>query len=248
VSVAQHLGIRLPEYDRVIRTFIPWYAELLRVVAGGAGVVRRKAPRILDLGIGTGALSARCLAMIPGATVYGIDADPQILEAARRRLARYGNRVHLERADFVRASLPPCGAIVATLALHHILSPAAKGRFYRRCYRALSRGGVLVSGDAFVSDDPVLATRDLEPWRRHMHRSYTTRQTEQFLSAWSGEDRYLSIARELRLLEDSGFRSDVVWRRPPFAVIVGRKALRTPASRVLRAARSSSGSKSNKKA
>ena len=224
MSVAQHLGIRLPEYDRVIRTFIPWYAELLRVVATtSAAMVKRKAPRIADLGIGTGALSARCLAAIPDATVYGVDADPQILEAARRRLARYGSRVRLERANFARATLPSCEAIVATLALHHILSPAAKGRFYRRCYRAIGRGGVFVTGDAFVSDDPLLAARDLEPWRRHMHRSYTIRQTERFLATWSGEDRYLSLARELRLLEDAGFRSDIVWRRPPFAVIVGRK-------------------------
>jgi tRNA (cmo5U34)-methyltransferase len=223
VSVAQHLGIRLPEYDRVIRTFIPGYPELLQRVADTVRLVKRRRPRIVDLGIGTGALAARCLAGIPGCTVYGIDADPLILEAARRRLARYESRVRLARGNFARATLPPCDAMVATLALHHIRSLGVKQRFYRRCRRALSRGGVLVSGDAFVADDPSLAARALAPWREHMRRSYTPRETTRFLATWAGEDRYLDLANELNLLEAAGFRTDIVWRRPPFAVIVGRK-------------------------
>ena len=55
MSVAAHLGIRLSEYDRRIRTFIPRYEEILDAAA--ASVVP-KARTIVDLGIGTGALAA----------------------------------------------------------------------------------------------------------------------------------------------------------------------------------------------
>ena len=134
----------------------------------------------------------------------------------------------LEHGDFARSSLPPCDAIVATLALHHILSTNAKQRFYRRCYEALRPGGVLVSGDAFVSEDPAHAAEELEPWRRHMRRTYSPKKVESFLEAWAGEDRYLSSRTELRLLDDSGLEAEVAWRRAPFGVLVGRKARSAP--------------------
>jgi hypothetical protein len=58
MSVANHLGIDLSEYDARIRTFIPNYEEMLDVVAS---VIDPMSSMILDLGIGTGALSERCV-------------------------------------------------------------------------------------------------------------------------------------------------------------------------------------------
>jgi SAM-dependent methyltransferase len=223
VSVAQHLGIRLSEYDHRIRTFGPYYQEMLEMVADTVLATCGKAPTITDLGIGTGALSARCLDAMPRATIYGIDTDPGILAAARRRLARHASRVHLSHGDFVRAPIPRSDAIVATLALHHIFSLSAKGRFYRRCVEALRPGGILVIGDVFLADDARRTKHELGVWHRHMERSYGARQTRAFLRAWSKEDRYFTNGRELGLLHDAGFDADIVWRRPPFAILVGKR-------------------------
>src|SRR5690349_16310223 len=102
MSVAQHLGIKLPEYDRRIRSFVPFYRESIGVVARVARASLGPAPRITDLGIGTGALAAQCLALMPRATVFGVDMDEEILGAARRRLARYGERIQLAQGSFTR--------------------------------------------------------------------------------------------------------------------------------------------------
>jgi hypothetical protein len=72
MSVAAHLGIPLREYDHRIRTFIPNYEAMLdeaaRALGSGVGT-------IVDLGVGTGALSARCKRYVPNARIIGIDAD-----------------------------------------------------------------------------------------------------------------------------------------------------------------------------
>src|SRR5436190_16248469 len=107
MGVAAHLGIRLGEYDARIRTFIPDYEEMLDVAAAA---VPSRARTIVDLGIGTGALSSRCLTMAPRARTIGIDVDPEILALARRRL---GDRASFTTGSFMRAALPRADAIVA---------------------------------------------------------------------------------------------------------------------------------------
>ena len=86
MGVASHLGIQLDEYDARIRTFIPRYERMLDVAADAVAGLKGRSPVILDLGIGSGALSARCLTRLPAARIVGIDEDRGMLELARRRL------------------------------------------------------------------------------------------------------------------------------------------------------------------
>lgn len=231
-SVAEHLKIRLSEYDRRIRTFIPGYRELLDATAGAVALAGRRAPVIVDLGIGTGALAARCLALNPRAAVYGVDADGDMMGVAKRRLGGGGaggkradrGRHRFVVGDFGRVRLPRCDAIVATLALHHVHSVRDKQRLYRRCYAALRPGGVLASGDAFRSESATLRRAEMEAWRAHMRRRYSAREVRRFFEAWAREDRYLPLSLETSLLRKAGFRVDVPWRLAPFAVVVGARS------------------------
>lgn len=223
MSVAAHLGIRLADYDRRVRTFIPHYEEMLSAAAeAAAAVTARRRPVLLDLGIGTGALAARCMQRLPSARVIGIDEDAAMLEACARRL-RAGRGVELIHADFGAIRVPACDLIVATLALHHLLTPVRKRAFYRRCFEALSPTGALVTGDCCPSSNRRLAAAEREAWTGHMRRSYSPAKTSAYLAAWAGEDRYFTLNQELGMLGAAGFFTEVAWRRAPFAVIVARK-------------------------
>jgi len=223
MSVASHLGIRLGDYDRRIRTFIPRYTALLAETAASVQLVRSRRPHIVDLGTGTGALAARCLALRPQARLTAIDADADILALARRRLARHRGRISFLTGDFDHTALPRCDAIVASLALHHLRTPAAKRRYYRRCFAALRPGGVLASGDCCPSGDAALARDQFDAWTAHLRRRYSARQTAGYFAAWADEDSYMPLGREVELLEDTGFRAEVAWRDGAFAVVLGRR-------------------------
>ena len=214
MSVASHLGISVREYDRRIRTFIPNYAEMLDEAAS---VLDPDVKAIVDLGVGTGALSAQCLRRAPGARVIGIDADAEMLPIAQRRL---GRRATLEIGNFLRAPLPRTDAVVATLALHHVRTRAAKAKLYGRIRVALRRGGMLLSGDCFPSDNGPRWRQQRDLWRRHLEQTYSRAEAEKFLRDWSHEDTYVPLRTEIALLEEAGFGAvDVVWRRGAFAVI-----------------------------
>ena len=221
MSVAAHLGIDLREYDARIRTFIPAYDEMLDALAATlASTVPGRTPTVVDLGIGTGSVAARCLEARPRARVIGIDEDDGMLAAARTRL---GTRVALVQGSFERVDLPRCDVFVASLALHHLPTRARRLRLLRRCHRALRPGGVLISADCHPAASPRLQAADRSDWLRHLEDTYTPREARAYLRAWAKEDFYVPLIDEIDLLERAGFTVDIAARRHAFAVIAATR-------------------------
>ena len=105
-SVKRHLDVDADAYDVEIRRLIPDYDDML---AAGVEVLAALAPpaaHVLDLGGGTGALSAAVLAGLPQARVTVLDVDRAMLREARRRLARFGDRIEFREAELPRSA--PC--------------------------------------------------------------------------------------------------------------------------------------------
>jgi ubiquinone/menaquinone biosynthesis C-methylase UbiE len=218
MSVASHLGIRLDEYDARIRTFIPDYEAMLDVAAA---MVPRGARTIVDLGIGTGALAARCVRRAPRARVVGIDADAGMLTVAARRLGARLTPVH---GSFLRTPLPRCDAAVASFALHHVRTRDAKAALYRRVRATLRARGRLILVDCEPASDRALRAAQREAWLAHLRRAYAPAKARGLLAAWSHEDVYVPLESELTLLRESGLRPEVAWRRGAFAVIAAGAA------------------------
>jgi len=218
MGVGAHLGIRLAEYDRRIRTFIPHYEEMLD---SAAALVSSRATLILDLGTGTGALAARCLLVARRARVAGIDSDAEILAIARRRLGARAKFIH---GPFETAKLPRADAVVASLALHHVFTQPGKKSLYRRVYRALRPGGILVVADCCPAAEKSLQIAQRRAWIDHMCRTYSRSQARAYLRAWRSEDCYMPLETELRMLASCGFHPEVAWRRGMFAVVAARKS------------------------
>lgn len=216
MGVATHLGIKLGEYDTRIRTFIPDYEEML---LAAASVVPANARKIVDLGIGTGALSACCLRNARRARIFGIDADARMMDAAVRRLH---GRAELMCGNFIRADLPTCEAVVASFALHHVRTRAAKEKLYRRIRRVLRPGGMLVNVDCQPARDRTLARQQMDAWRSHLMKSYSRMKAIEFLREWAKEDVYIPLEDEIELMKRGGFVVEVVWRRGAFAVLAAR--------------------------
>jgi tRNA (cmo5U34)-methyltransferase len=224
MSVASHLNITPARYDRKIRTLIPLYDELIDESAQALRLAQRKVERIVDLGIGTGALARACLNVAPRARIWGIDADASMMLMVAQRLGAKAARAELVHGSFVDAALPECDAMVASYALHHIMDARAKQRFYRRCYTSLRPGGILVNGDCAPAAAPKAFALDLEVWFAHLSKAFGRAKGKKVYASWADEDFYFPLNEETRMLRRAGFEVEVPWRRSPFAVIVAIKA------------------------
>lgn len=223
IGAAAHLGIDLREYDARIRTFIPDYDTMLRIAAFSVQLtVRKRTPLVVDLGIGTGALSAAVLERIPGARIVGVDEDEAMLAAAGSRLG--SKLVRSLPGSFERIAIPRCDAVIASLSLHHIPTRARRLRLFRRIHRVLRPGGVLIVADCYPESSVRLAAFDRLAWLAHLEESYPPQMSRNFLRAWAREDHYAVLTDEIATLQRAGFTVDIPGRKQAFAVVVATKS------------------------
>ncbi|MDE2850008.1 MAG: methyltransferase domain-containing protein [Acidobacteriota bacterium] len=220
-SVRRHLRIAVDEYDTAIRQFIPGYEEML---AEAARALRPTAPGlIIDLGAGTGALSEAILDSVGGAVLELIDVDSEMLNQARTRLARFGDRARFTEGSFLEP-LPRCAGAAASLALHHIPAMDGKRRLYGRVFEALEPGGIFVNADATMPSEPNAREATWRGWADHLvsHGIDEERAFEHF-EEWSEEDTYFPLEDELAAIASAGFAAECVWHEVGITVVVGRK-------------------------
>ncbi|HUO30490.1 MAG TPA: methyltransferase [Bryobacteraceae bacterium] len=221
-SVSTHLRLDTGEYDRIIRTYIPYYDESRAVQFDLLAASRLQSDaRIVDLGGGTGSLAEAILERFPQARVLVRDIDPEMLAVAQTRLSRFADRVELDRASFADP-LPAVDAVLSAFALHHIPNLADKTAVYRRIHDAIRPGGAFLNNDAAAGPFwPLLR----DQWAAFMAtQGFTLEQGYRNLDDWAAEDTYFSVREELEAMAAAGFeQAECAWRRGPIAIFAARR-------------------------
>jgi tRNA (cmo5U34)-methyltransferase len=165
------------------------------------------------------------LGELPEARVTVLDVDGAMLDEARRRLARFGERVAFREASFLDP-LPPADAVMASLSLHHVHDLGAKTDVYRAIHAALTAGGVFVNLDAAITEGPRLNALAFERWAAGMaEHGITEAEAQRHFAAWADEDRYFPLDAELAALRRAGFAEvECFWRRGGTAVCCALRA------------------------
>ncbi len=181
-------------YDRVADPMTRW----------GADVLGRLDPdpdaTVLDAGCGTGRVTEMLLERIPAGRVVALDAAPSMLVEARRRLARFGDRLLFVQADLLDLApgllggLAPVDAVLSTATFHWVLD---HDRLFANLAGVLRPGGRLVAqcgahGNIARLIDAVAATG------------------QKRTGAWY----YATPEDTRRRLEESGFTDIEVWTHP----------------------------------
>jgi SAM-dependent methyltransferase len=114
---------------------------------------------VVDVGCGTGTISSMLADADPAVEAHGFDGDEAVLEQARRKSVRHGDRVIFTRAlaDHLPLESQSVDVAIASLLLHH-LAPQAKLATLAEAKRVLRPGGRLVIADWGRAHDPLTRT------------------------------------------------------------------------------------------
>jgi tRNA (cmo5U34)-methyltransferase len=116
---------------------------------------------VLDVGGGYGVLTAAILEDLPDATVVLHDYSEAMINKAKERLSRFGDRVRYRIADMTQPGWTdklsgPFDAVASALAIHN-LEPEQIQRVYRDIFSLLRPGGCLLNLDVIFPASAGLA-------------------------------------------------------------------------------------------
>jgi tRNA (cmo5U34)-methyltransferase len=195
-------------YDRTALASMPGYGDLHRALLYGIPYLPTRSFRVLELGVGTGTLTALVLSAFPHAHVTGVDLSPRMIERARDKLRPYRSRVDLVAGDLGQFPAGKYDAVLSALAIHH-LADRDKWRLFRKVYRLLPKGGYFGDGDDHLPEDSTFDNRYAQVASMLSERGSPSAAWSMPQEVWHEHERFdhpCAVATELAALERAGFR------------------------------------------
>jgi len=227
-TASEYFGSMVESYDSLIQRAVPRYHEmtdrLLDYLPTG-----KSAPRILELGCGTGNLSLRLASRFPDAAVTFVDASPQMVDLTRSRITQRHFQT-AARASFVTTRFEALefapssfDLITSCIALHHVVD---KRSLYQRLFSLLSPAGTFRFADQLAGSSPFNHEFNWQRWIDYCRQDghCTEAEIQSLLDHAAAHDHYTPLDEHFDHLHGAGFvQLDCVWRNLIWGIVTAEK-------------------------
>jgi len=222
-AVREQFEQRAFDYDGLIPRLIPRYHEQHDLILQLIPFETNANIKVLDLGAGTGILSALILEAFPQAKVLAFDMAENMLKICQTNLSAFQERLTLQQGNFSEDDFGNgYDLVVSSLAIHH-LDGARKKTLFKKLFQSMNSGGILLIRDIVTGGTPRLTEQYEQLWRQYMKDS--GEDDKIWFQKYLEEDIPSSMEEQTKWLAESGF-ADVGchWRYLNFAIFGGVKA------------------------
>ncbi|MEP7293330.1 MAG: methyltransferase [Chloroflexota bacterium] len=224
MNVKQIFDHAAADYDRNRRQLIPNFDAFYGAALEQIPFERDAQFRVLDLGAGTGLLSALVLEAFPNATFTLVDLSAEMLDKARKRFEQsVGFQYQL--VDLEREALSGQHDVaISALALHHV-EPAHLQGVFEKVDAVLVSGGVLINADQTLGTTPENERRYGQEWVRSVQAQGSSDADVMMAFERMKADKTATLENQMMWLRAAGFADVDCWyKNYRFAVYSGRKS------------------------
>ena len=209
------------DYDRDRRVLIPCFDDFYGMVVCLLRQLGKKNLKILDLGIGTGLLSALVLEEFPEAEITGIDLSGRMLAEAEKR---FRGRVELIEANYISGDVgTEFDAVISSLSIHH-LDSFQKAELFQKMYGRLASGGIFINADQVCGPSERIENIYREIWYEQIRELGISDAMLEAAEERMQEDQMSTLEEQLGWLSMAGFTDVNCWyKNYLFVVYAGIK-------------------------
>jgi len=222
-SIKQSFDAGADKYDRQRRMVIPCFNDFYQTTIDLIPFSSSSSFSLLDLGAGTGLLTASIISVFPKAAATLMDLSEKMLEKAQERFSS-NKKINFLVCDYSHSPLPDeYHVIVSAMSIHH-LSDDEKKSLYQRVFDSLKRDGIFINADLVKGETDKTEQIYNDMWMNWIQEAGLSKHELWGIIDRMKYDKPSSLSEQLQWLKKTGFQDvDCYYKYFNFAVYSGRK-------------------------
>ncbi len=212
-------------FDDMIERSVPFYKEVVDLVADLAVKNLKENSLVYDLGSSTG----NTLIEIHKKSSFnlrlvGIDSSEAMIKRACNKAAAYGADITFVKEDILNYSYEPCEMFIANYTLQFI-RPLKREKFIKRIHSNLKEGGVFIFSEKIVTEDKRLSKQLIEIYHSYKKKQgYSDFEIAQKREALENVLIPYTMEENVEMVRSAGFSFvEPIFRWANFATFFARK-------------------------
>jgi len=212
------------KYDTQRRHLIPCFNDFYGIPLELSEEVE-EVKNVLDVGAGTGLMSAFFYEKYPNASFTLVDLSEEMLAKAKERFEKQDKNFTYIIADFSTTDFgeEKYDVVISGLAIHH-LEHSLKQELFSKIYKALKPGGWFINADQVEGGTEEADCIYRENWKKKVEQSTLTEGDKQSAYKRIQLDIMAPLNDQLHWLREAGFQqANCYYQYFNFVVFAGRK-------------------------
>jgi len=212
------------DFDEIIVRLVPFYNEMVNDLILVIPFEKNENIDVIDLGCGTGTLSLKIKEFFTNAKITCMDMTKKMLELAKIKLSKYENVEYILENFYTFNFNKKYDLVISSFALHHLIDPEDKKKFYQKIYNSLKVNGCFYNLDILIGPNDEIQNFYMKKWEEFLSQNLSEEEVNRNFERYHEEDSPESIMNYLKWLEEAGFRNvDVIRKYYNFALYGGIK-------------------------
>jgi len=225
MDIRKAFNLAADQYDKYRRNVIPCFDDFYGCFISLIPFKKDDDIRVLDLGAGTGLVTAILMAAFPKIKATLVDISEEMLTKAK---ARFANKpgINFEVIDYAKCQLPnDFELVVSAMSIHH-LEDSDKKLLFKKILKVLTPGGMFINAEIVkgATEETEKIYRDV--WTKHLtlKSGLSKEQLDQIYQRMS-YDITATLDAQLNWLREVGFAEvDCFYKFYSFSVYAGTKS------------------------